>query len=82
MLGEKRRGQVIKELVEKMRGGTVEEIRAKEREISDRLFRLKFQFASGQTDALKKIRHLREDIARIRTILRQHELQAAVEKKS
>jgi large subunit ribosomal protein L29 len=69
---------------EKMREWTADEMRAKEREFSDQLFRLKFQLASGQSDVLQKIRVLRRDIARVKTLLRQNEMQAAegAEKKS
>jgi large subunit ribosomal protein L29 len=63
----------IEELKERMRGGTQEEIRGKQRELSDQLFRLKFQFASGQSDTLARIRELRKDIARVKTILRERE---------
>jgi len=69
----KTRRATIQELKERMRGGTQEEIRIKQREFSDQLFRLKFQFASGQTDTLVKIRELRKDIARVKTILRERE---------
>jgi large subunit ribosomal protein L29 len=69
---------------EKMREWTTDEMRAKEREFSDQLFRLKFQLASGQSDVLQKIRVLRRDIARVKTLLRQNEMQApaGAEKKS
>jgi large subunit ribosomal protein L29 len=56
--------------VEKMREWTADELRTKEREFSDQLFRLKFQLASGQSDLLQKIRVLRKDIARVKTLLR------------
>ncbi len=69
----KRRAEITKELKEHLRGGTLEEIQAKEGELSDQLFRLKFQLASGQTDTLKKIRELRQDIARVKTILRERQ---------
>jgi len=69
----KTRRATIQELKARMRGGTEEEIRSKQREFSDQLFRLKFQFASGQTDTLVKIRELRKDIARVKTILRERE---------
>jgi large subunit ribosomal protein L29 len=69
----KTRRATIQELKERMRGGTQEEIRGKQREFSDQLFRLKFHFASGQTDTLAKIRELRKDIARVTTILRERE---------
>jgi large subunit ribosomal protein L29 len=59
--------------VEKMREWSGDELRVKEREFSDQLFRLRFQMASGQTDTLEKVRGLRKDIARIKTLLRQTE---------
>ena len=57
-------------------------VRAKEREFSDQMFRLKFQLASGQTDVVQKIRVLRKDIARVKTLLRENETRAGDEKKS
>ena len=65
----KTRIQAVKELKEQMRGATLDEVRAKQRELSDQLFRLRFQFAGGQSDTLRKIRELRRDIARVETIL-------------
>jgi large subunit ribosomal protein L29 len=65
----KTRIQNVKELKEQMRSATLDEVRAKRRELSDQLFRLRFQFAGGQTDTLRKIRELRRDIARVETIL-------------
>ncbi len=59
--------------IEKMREWSGDELKAKGREFSDQLFRLKFQMASGQTDMLEKIRVLRKDIARVKTLLRQGE---------
>ncbi len=58
-----------------MKEWSPDELRAKDREYSEQLFRLKFQFASGQTDTLTKIRTLRKDIARVKTILRGQALQ-------
>jgi len=60
---------------EKMREWTAKELDAKAREFSDQLFRLKFQLRNGQTDALSKIRGLRKDIARAKTLQREAELQ-------
>jgi large subunit ribosomal protein L29 len=45
--------------------------------LADQLFKLKFQMNMGQTESLKKIRGLRRDIARVKTILREQELAAA-----
>jgi len=60
--------------VEKLRNNTPEELRHQEQELSDQLFRLRFQLKMGQTESLKKLRDLRKDIARVKTILRQREL--------
>jgi len=59
--------------VEKMREWSGDELRVKEREFSDQLFRLRFQMASGQADILEKVRVLRKDIARVKTLRRQGE---------
>ena len=67
---------------EKIRNLTDTELQHHERELSDQLFRLKFQMRMGQTESLKKIRGLRRDIARVKTVVRQRELEkAATEKK-
>jgi large subunit ribosomal protein L29 len=69
---------------EKIRNLTDPELRQQERELNDQLFRLKFQLNMGQTESLKKIRGLRKDIARVKTIMRQREMEqqaAAGEKK-
>jgi|SRR5262252_7987903 len=59
---------------EKLRNTTPEELRHQEQELSDQLFRLRFQLKMGQSESLKKLRDLRKDIARVKTILREREL--------
>ena len=54
---------------EKIRNLTDDELGNQERELADQLFKLKFQLNMGQTESLKKIRGLRKDIARVKTIL-------------
>jgi large subunit ribosomal protein L29 len=68
---------------EKVRNMTDDELRQQERELNDQLFKLKFQLNMGQTESLKKIRGLRKDIARVKTITREREVGAvrATEKK-
>jgi len=61
---------------EKIRNLTDEELKQQERELNDQLFRLKFQLNMGQTESLKKIRGLRKDIARVKTIARQRQTTA------
>jgi large subunit ribosomal protein L29 len=45
-----------------------EELTAKEGELREQLFRLRFQVEMGQTDGLKKYRVLRRDLARVLTV--------------
>jgi large subunit ribosomal protein L29 len=59
---------------EKIRNLTDAELAHQQRELNDQLFRLKFQLKMGQTESLNKIRGLRKDVARIKTILREKEL--------
>jgi len=66
---------------EKVRNLTDDELRHQERDLNDQLFKLKFQLNMGQTESLKKIRGLRKDIARIKTITRERELAGTTENK-
>ena len=61
---------------DKVRDLTDVELKHQERDLSDQLFKLKFQMNMGQPGSLKKIRGLRRDIARVKTILREQELGA------
>lgn len=50
-----------------------DELRAQERDMTEQLFRLKFQAATGQGEGLRKLRVLRKDLARVKTFLRAKE---------
>src|SRR5271157_1193664 len=63
---------------EKIRNLTGEELSHQEKDMSDQLFKLKFQLNMGQTESLTKIRGLRKDIARVKTIVRERAGGAAV----
>jgi len=67
--------------VDKIRNLTDAELQHQERDLADQLFKLKFQLNMGQTESLKKIRGLRKDIARVKTILGERTRAAAAEKK-
>ena len=67
--------------VDKIRNLTDVELSNQERELADQLFKLKFQLNMGQTESLKKIRGLRKDIARVKTIAGERSRSAAGEKK-
>ena len=66
---------------EKIRNQTDAELQDQERQLSDQLFKLKFQLNMGQTESLKKMRGLRKDIARVKTIARERQGAQATEKK-
>jgi large subunit ribosomal protein L29 len=66
---------------DKVRNLTDEELSHQQRELSDQLFKLKFQLNMGQTESLKKLRGLRKDIARVKTVVRERQTTAATEKK-
>jgi large subunit ribosomal protein L29 len=56
-----------------------EEIVSKLEETKEELFNLRFQNATGQLDNYKRIRELKRDVARIKTILREQEIASAEE---
>jgi large subunit ribosomal protein L29 len=62
---------------DKIREWSPDELKVKEREFADQLFRLKFQLASGQTDVLTNLRVLRKNLAKVKTVLRERQLGAA-----
>ncbi len=51
---------------------TEDELRRKEDELKDQLFKLKFQHALGQLENAMKLKSIRKDIARIKTILEEN----------
>jgi large subunit ribosomal protein L29 len=59
---------------EKIRNTTDAELTHQLHEVNDELFQLKFRLRMGQTESLKKIRSLRRDLARIKTISRERQL--------
>ena len=66
---------------DKVRNLTDAELQHQERDLADQLFKLKFQLNMGQTESLKKIRGLRRDIARVKTILGERTRAATTEKR-
>ena len=66
---------------EKIRNLTDAELGNQERELADQLFKLKFQLNMGQTESLKKIRGLRKDIARVKTVRGERQRSAVTEKR-
>jgi large subunit ribosomal protein L29 len=56
---------------EEFRELTVDDLRAREKELDDQLFRLRIQKSMGQLEAPGKIRNVRRELARIQTVLRE-----------
>ena len=52
---------------------------AKEKELKNELFNLRFQSATGQLANPQRISECKKDIARVKTILRERELAAKAE---
>ena len=50
---------------------SADELRAKETELRDQLFKLRFQKSLGQLDNPMKLKGVKKDIARIKTLLNQ-----------
>jgi large subunit ribosomal protein L29 len=61
---------------EKVRELSEDELRGKEKELQEQLFKLRFQKSIGQLDNGMKMREVRRDIARVKTVLRHKESQA------
>ena len=56
-----------------LRDLSVEDLRAKARELDDQSFRLRLQKAMGQLESPIRVRTARRELARIKTIIRQKE---------
>jgi large subunit ribosomal protein L29 len=54
-----------------LRDMDTESLRSKELELDDQLFRMRIQKSLGQIEAPGKIKDVRRDLARIKTILRE-----------
>jgi large subunit ribosomal protein L29 len=60
--------------LDKIRNLAPHELKHEEQQASEQLFRLRFQMRLGQTEGVKKLRGLKKDVARIKTITREREL--------
>jgi large subunit ribosomal protein L29 len=50
---------------------SADDLRTKQKELDDQLFRLRIQKSMGQLEAPLKVRTVRRDLARVKTLLRQ-----------
>ena len=51
----------------------VDELRQREKDMDDQVFRLRIQKSMGQAEAAQKMKALRRDLARVKTVLREKE---------
>jgi large subunit ribosomal protein L29 len=49
----------------------VDELAARARDLDEQLFRLRLQKSMGQIEAAHKVRSIRRDLARVKTVLRE-----------
>ena len=63
-----------KDYVQELNGLTTEQLLNREKELKEQLFNLRFQLATGQLENTASLKNVRKDIARVKTVLRQQEL--------
>jgi large subunit ribosomal protein L29 len=59
--------------VTEIRDLAVDELQQRARDMDDQLFRLRIQKSMGQLEAAHKLKSLRRDLARVKTVLREKE---------
>jgi large subunit ribosomal protein L29 len=58
----------------KIRNWSDDELKTEEVKAAEQLFRIRFQAKLGQNEGVKKLRELRKDIARIKTVSKERSL--------
>jgi large subunit ribosomal protein L29 len=62
-----------KKTITTLRDKSVDELRSRERDLKEQLFKLRFQKATGRVENPMKMRQVRREIAQIETLLRERE---------
>ena len=60
--------------VTEIRELSVDELHTREKDLDDQMFRLRIQKSMGQLEAPARVRELRKDLAKIKTILREKQV--------
>jgi large subunit ribosomal protein L29 len=68
--------------LDKIRGLSAEDLKAEETKSAEQLFRIRFAKSLGKQEGIGKIRSLKKDVARMKTIARERQLAAAKEGKA
>jgi large subunit ribosomal protein L29 len=61
----------VGELLTELRGMSVDDLRQRARDLDEQVFRLRIQKSMGQAESANKLRPLRKERARVKTILRE-----------
>jgi LSU ribosomal protein L29P len=61
--------------VKEIRDLDIDELRQREKKLREELFRLHFRNATGQLNSPAKVRSVRKDISRVKTVAREKETQ-------
>ncbi|HKV99022.1 MAG TPA: 50S ribosomal protein L29 [Vicinamibacterales bacterium] len=61
----------VAEQLTDLRGLTVDDLRQRVRDLDDQVFRLRIQRSMGQAESGNKVRPLRKELARVKTVLRE-----------
>jgi large subunit ribosomal protein L29 len=64
--------------ISELREYSVDELQQKGQELVEELFNLRFQLATGQIENVGRIKTVRHDVARVKTIQRERQLQSDV----
>jgi large subunit ribosomal protein L29 len=59
----------LAEKLSELRGLTPEDLNAKAKELDDQIFRVRLQLSMGQTESAAKVKPLRRERARVKTVL-------------
>jgi len=66
-----------REEIDRYRDLPDDDLHAEAARLKESLFRLNFKLALGEVDAIKKMRQEKRSLARIRTLVREREIQAS-----
>ena len=66
-----------REELERLRDTSDEDLQGEAARLKESLFRLNFKLALGEVDAVKRIRQEKKTLARIQTLVREREIEAA-----
>jgi large subunit ribosomal protein L29 len=61
----------VTEQLNELRAMTVDDLRLRARDLDDQVFRLRIQRSVGQAESGQKVRPLRRQLARVKTVLRE-----------